>query len=792
MPLPLLAGLAWAGVGLLGLPPADLELPQGPAPEIAEAIPVSGPWRLVGVVDGVRSFEAPLPVRPRSLFFSAAPAGMELRQGARKLAYSNDITKRGQPGTWEFTPDSVVVRIAADQPRPGTSTFTLTWPSALEREARLHPDADADIEWVTRSTQLDDTSRDGLYLPAPARIAWNVDLPEGANLRFNAGILPPEVADGTVSDGAWLDVTLDGEVVRSVRLAPRRFEDVTVPLGGAARTAKIGLVTRDDDPVRDHVLVGAPTIYVPTDRPRRVVLVFIDTLRRDHLGVYGHTRGASPHIDAFASEAVVFDNARSVAPWTLPSTRAALSGLAPERWPGQDVNPRSQAVLPRVLAANGWATAAYVGNVYLSSNFEMAGGWGEHRCVNWPSAAYEVHRTEEFFARHRDQDAAVMVHFMDMHLPYKEPLAYRRLYTDGDLPGLGSMFTRAALLKYVKKADRDEVRDYLLGRYDQNLKFIDDQLGRLFRTLGDDATVVLFADHGEEFWDHGDLEHGHTFYDELLRVPFIVKSPGLAPRRVDAPASLLDLTPTVLDLLGFPVEGFEGWSLAGLARGEPDPRFDDRPIAFGRPLYGETGWGSVRRGLKYVSREGEERTYDLSADPGEQDAEAARAASPLPGRAALADALGVEVSLGFRITPQSRSPTVPVEVRVPGGIAHAWVGDDPTEKSTATLTRVDDETVRIAWGGTGSNQREVFLLPAEPAEAVVETTTLRVARDGEAPVALVRKPLGKTPLGRVTATGRATVATWAVVPLPFGTAVDAFDEEMAAALQAIGYMEDDR
>jgi len=108
------------------------------------------------------------------------------------------------------------------------------------------------------------------------------------------------------------------------------------------------------------------------------------------------------------------------------------------------------------------------------------------------------------------------------------------------------------MLLAAAKGNREKIKNYLVGRYDQNMRYVDDQLARLFGRVGDEATVVVFADHGEEFFDHGDLEHGHTLYDELLRIPFIVKSPGLAPRRVATPVSLLDLTPTVLDLLGAP------------------------------------------------------------------------------------------------------------------------------------------------------------------------------------------------------------------------------------------------
>lgn len=788
----LAVGLALAGVGLVGLPPAELVLPGGRVPDVSTETPVVGPWRLIAVQDGVRAYEAPIPVRPRSLFFSSPPAGMDLKRGRKRLRYTSALTDADQPGTWAFTTDAVVVRVAADEPRPDGDDYVLSWAQAAQRERTLHPPVDADPRWVFRSAQVHDVSRDGVYLPAPATIAWNVDVPAGANLRFSVGILPPEAQDGTTSDGAFVDVTVDGRVARTVRVRPGPFQDVTVPLGGDARTARVGFVTRDGAPLRDHVFIGAPAIFEPKADPERVILVFIDTLRRDHLGTYGYAR-PTPAIDALAAQGTVFEDARTIAPWTLPSTRAVLSGRQPEEWPSQEESPEGAEVLPRVLAAAGWATAAWVGNVYLSSNFEMAAGWGEHGCVNWPSAAYEVRRTLDFLERHPDQDALVMVHFMDLHLPYKEPLSYRRLYSSGEPEGIPSFFTRNVILRHVK-GRQEELRRYLIDRYDQNLRFVDDQLGRLFRAVGDDATIVLFADHGEEFFDHGDLEHGHTFYDELLRVPLIVRAPGAAPRRVDVPASLLDITPTVLDLLGFPVDRYAGYSLAKLVRGEPDPRFSNRPRAFGRPLYGKLGWGSVLGTAKYVARDGAEHLYDLAADPMERVDRNAEGTDLGAARQALADALGSPVVTALRLTPSNRPPGVATEVHVPGGILEAWVGDHPNERAAAKLQRVDDETLRVTFTGSTSVQREVYVLPRRPMDEVLEQISLKPARPDAEPTFLSRRPYtgDAAPLGRMTAGGRSVVVTWATTPLPMGRNISAFDEEMAATLEAIGYLDPDR
>ncbi|MDP2315038.1 MAG: sulfatase [Pseudomonadota bacterium] len=786
-------GVAFAdgGLGLAEQPFAELTVARAEAPAARDAVPILGPFRLVGVVGGVRAYEAPIPVRPRALFFDSPPEGMTLARGSVALRFAGDIEDAAQPNSWDFSADSVTVRVPASAPAPAPGELHLTYPAARAREDALWrtraedptgPEGDA--AFVRRSAQVDDVTRRGLYLPAPSVAGWDVAIPAGAVLRFEAGILPPEAADGTASDGAEVEVRIDGELAATVRARVREFEDVRVPLSKwGGRTARVTLTTTDASPARDHVFIVAPAVYVPTAKPKRTVLVFVDTLRRDHLGVYGHTRGASPHIDRFAEGGVIFEDARSVAPWTLPSSRAALSGLQPEFWDGAET-------LPMRVAAKGWATAAYVGNVYLSSNFDMSGGWGEHGCVNWPYGRVEVDRALDFLDRHDDQDALVMVHFMDLHLPYKEPAAYRGLY-EGERPqNLPESFNRNTLLA-AARGNREVIKTYLTARYDQNLRYVDDQFARLVAAAGADATVVLFADHGEEFFDHGDLEHGHTLYDELLRIPFIVRAPGLAPRRVTTPVSLVDLTPTVLELLGLGDPALQGHSLVPAARGEADAALVARPIAFGRPLYGNEAWGSLENGLKYIGRSGKELLFDLVRDPGElTDLRPDR--DPAAARAAMGTSLGRGVGVGYRLSPRGRGANAfKAEIHVPGGVAATWVGDDPTNKSEARVDRIDDETLALTFTSARGSHREIFVVPAGDAVALAPTVTVRVVRAGADPVALLALPFDGdgTPLARLSSQGRVLDVTYAALPLPAGNAAVGADDEQNAVLEALGYMD---
>ncbi len=771
------------GVGLAELAPESLDIPRsslGPAPE---DIPVQGPFRLAGVVGGVRTYEAPLPVRPRALYFEREPLGMELRKEDRKLAYASEPEVRGMAGGWEINRDSIMVRVRIDTKRPREGQYVLTYPLATEREETLRFRGGDAAAWAIRSMQVDSTSRKGVLLPAPGAATWEIDVVPGSRLRFDLGVIPPEIDEGQASDGATLEVLAGDTVIGQFRADVGHFEQHEVELPSGKQ--RISLRSVDADATLDYLFVAAPTVFVPDPSPRRVVLAFIDTLRRDHMGTYGYARATTPELDRWAEGGVVFDNARTVAPWTLPSTRTLWTGRQPEGW-------SDARTLQESLSARGWATGAYVGNVYLSSNFEMDRGWGEHGCVNWPAAAYETRLGQGFLDAHADQDAFLMVHFMDLHLPYKEPRRYRKLWVQDEPPGLEPYFNRTMLLRAAMRT-RDMLVPYLVDRYDQNLRYVNDELSAFLDDLPNDAIVILFADHGEEFFDHGDFEHGHTLYDELLRVPLIVKAPGLAPRRVTDAASLLDVAPTILELLGLPAETLgptDGMSLVNAARNGTDPALANRSLAFGRALYNGEQWASLNGSMKYITTRGHELLFDVANDPAERDDLAVTGGDVRPGRGALATGLGRDVVQGFRISPTGRPETpIEVELHVPGGVNRAWVGDDPTSITLATVDLSTPDLARLTFESRLKENREVFVVPNLPADDIVGEVGIRIAGKMTNFEKLRAKPHDGSGamLSRARAGSTAATVTWAIVPLPGGGTTEGSDDEMAGALEALGY-----
>lgn len=783
---------------------ATLTLPDASRDTVPERVPVSGPWRVVATAGGVRTWEAPIPVRPRTLFFNRAVDDLAVFRtvgdaAPRKLKHGGDMGDWTDDATWAFTQRALRIRRPAADGPPGPDEYTVRYTRAIEREKSLHRSmADrSDEDFVFRSLQVDDTTRHGVFLPAPASARWDVTLPDAAVLDLDAMLLPPEAADPQErSDGATLQVVVhrgDQEEVRAtVRPRLARADRLRVDLSDLAGES-VGLELRTDPGGTvdyDYIFVADPIVFTPQADPPRVVLVFIDTLRADHMSLYGYERQTSPGIDAWMEQGAVFEQARSVAPWTLPSARTMVTGTIPERW-GQLETLQSR------FARDGWATAFLAGNVYLSSNFEMADDWGTHRVINWPNADIQVDRALDWLVQNDDRPAFLLLHFMDMHLPYTEPLSYRRTFA-GPRPDVFSLdaFHRNAVVRNAK--NNEAVQQYVIDRYDNNLTFVDDELMRFFDAVGDEDTVLIVSDHGEEFWEHDGFEHGHTLYDELLRVPLLWRGPGATAGRFSQPTSLLDVAPTLATAAGISTEGMTGWPLQDLVSGERADAFAERPQAFGRPLYGKRRWGVLTDGQKYTTTRGKDERFDISADPGELEQLFEPGEDTSPWRAAMATALDRPVHRALRLYPSGsgKKNELVVEVTAPDGWEVGFAAQDPTEKSMATVEIVGN-TAKAVWPKGYRSTREVFLVPKGELEAVVPTLEWAItttARSEYGPEQLEVVPFDGTggSLGRLNGRGRSVTVTWATVP-DFGadaTQLEGFDAESEAALQALGYMDD--
>lgn len=397
--------------------------------------------------------------------------------------------------------------------------------------------------------------------------------------------------------------------------------------------------------------------------PRSVILVVVDTLRADHLGLYGYQRPTSPALDAAAAEGVVFERAFATSPWTLPSFGSIFTGLLPSRHGAVSLLgaiAEDTPTLAEILAARGYATAALVCNPLLEPRYGMARGFAEYDA--YPCTNEHIRRADAAvdaaltWIDGRQGPFFLLLHLFDPHMTYDPPAEVRGRFTGAYDVEMKLPFRRMnRALRFGESRLSAAEQGFVAAAYDEEVLFVDQQIGRFIAALRErgvwrETLVVLTSDHGEELFDHGGFEHGHTLYQEQLHVPFVVWGPGVRGGRSQTPVSLTDVVPTVLDAVGLAAgHGGDGVSLwPHLTRREP---VAPRPLLAEVPLYGTPGVAVVRWPFKAILDlpDYRGRLFDLSADAGEtvdrsgaapavvdELREIARASSTAPGAPAVA------------------------------------------------------------------------------------------------------------------------------------------------------------
>jgi len=320
----------------------------------------------------------------------------------------------------------------------------------------------------------------------------------------------------------------------------------------------------------------------PDGKPPRgswnVILISIDTLRPDHLGIYGYHRNTSPHIDALAGEGLLFENHIATGPSTLISHASILTSLYPSahRAEFSTYAPLNPAVLtlPEVLKMYQYQTAAFTGSGQMNHIYGLDQGFDTYndrggkftRTLNRSLAWLRAHGQRPFF---------LFIHSYVTHHPYTPPAPYHRMFYP-EYPGkLGSRIG-ISLLQRINQGQlevSDEDRRHIVAMYDGEIAYMDNRMGWFFQQLKKmglwDRTLIVFtSDHGEEFNEHGMMGwHSHTLYDELLKTPLILRFPSGSPagRRIADQTRGVDLFPTLLDLMEIEIpDGLQGVSLTPL------------------------------------------------------------------------------------------------------------------------------------------------------------------------------------------------------------------------------------
>ena len=344
-------------------------------------------------------------------------------------------------------------------------------------------------------------------------------------------------------------------------------------------------------------------------RPSDLILITLDTVRADRLGAYGYRSASTPNLDRLAGEGVRFDDATVHAPLTAPSHASLLTGMYPHRVGVRDNGaaplPDGVTTIAEVLRAGGFRTGAFIGSFVLDRAYGFAQGF---ETFDADFGRYDSGLQQQAQRRAGEiVDAALAwleripaservflwVHLYDAHTPYTPPAQYRG--------------------RFAKSL------------YDGEIAYVDTSIGRLLNTLRrtgryEQAVVTAIADHGESLGEHGEAEHGFFVYDAVLRVPWILRAPGVAPTVVREQTRAVDLVPTVLELLNVRVPaGLDGESLVRVIGGTPRPAV---PVSYAESLFPRLhfGWSELR-----AVRDGEWKfieaprpeLYALKTDPRE-------------------------------------------------------------------------------------------------------------------------------------------------------------------------------
>ncbi|MEO8200344.1 MAG: sulfatase [Gemmatimonadota bacterium] len=423
-----------------------------------------------------------------------------------------------------------------------------------------------------------------------------------------------------------------------------------------------------------------------------VLLIILDTVRAMNLGLYGYPRPTTPEIEAWARSGVVFEDAFSVAPWTLPSHASMFTGKYPYQLNTDWETPLEPGplTLAESLGRRGYSTAGFVANArYCGRETGLSRGFLHYE--DYPITLGEILKsarlTDGFhstFARrlhlpslrpraqadaisgnflqwvdHRDPGRPffVFLNYLDAHAPYQPPPAFRARFEQHPGAAIPNIEDRKpGKVNVLEKHFTPEEASASMDLYDGAIAYLDSQVGELLRSLDargllTNTVVVLAADHGEAFAEQGLLGHANSLYRPTVQVPLVISYPGHVPagKRVTTPVSLRDLAATISELSGGTASDFPGSSLAQSWDGSNGPAHSPL-LSHIRKLYNQPAWWPASKGamfslaldgLRYIKNEGDgqEELFDLATDAREQHNLAAtpRGQSALPAiRQALA------------------------------------------------------------------------------------------------------------------------------------------------------------
>lgn len=374
-----------------------------------------------------------------------------------------------------------------------------------------------------------------------------------------------------------------------------------------------------------------------------ILIVVVDALREDTLGISGYGHNTSPEIDKFARNSVIFKNAYTSSSWTKPSVASLFSALHPVRHNTLGIKlklPEELNTLAEVLKNDGYKTFFLGGgNPFIGSKFSFDQGF-DHYFNKKSDAAGLSCRFSKLLPELKKGKFFGYLHYMDVHLPYNKnkfnyTFSSRRgnyRFTPGEIKRRGIR----ELDRKGKLTENDKVE--LKALYDGQVRYVDEQIGILLEMLKSESMlkntlVIITSDHGEEFWDHGGFEHGHSLYNELIRIPLIIGGNGLKSLIKEKSVSIIDIFPTILDVAKIPssIFNFDGLSFQRYLlsrKGGVDRNIFATGIMYGRNKYclirnkKKIICNSINKNKVHELKNWKNKSYEyyeISSDPGESE-----------------------------------------------------------------------------------------------------------------------------------------------------------------------------
>lgn len=436
---------------------------------------------------------------------------------------------------------------------------------------------------LKRKLRLGGAERNAIFSPPDSEYTFTVSLTKDSVFEFGFGIIRDESSELLAaslegnSRGVNFIITLEIEgrkkTVFQQYLPPPELQNgqgfsfirQSVELPYQMEDAVLTLRTQGDQP---HFSFWTNPILYPQQRiSHNVILISVDTLRADHLGCYGYERDTSPNIDALAEDSFVFLNTYASSPWTLPSHVSMLTSLHGVRHQVYHEDERmdpSLITLADIFRKNQFMCAAFTGGGFVSAAYGFSKGFDSYNegvgGVFHQNSAERVFRAvSDWIDRQLERDFFLFIHTYQPHSPYACPPPYKVMFLNEH-----SQFGHVDLIQHIGGKEGifrplpDAERQNIVDLYDGEIRYTDEKLiGPLINKLKStglyDRTLIIFtSDHGEEFYDHGGWGHGHSLYDESLRVPLILKFPkaDFQGRRADTVVSLIDIMPTAIEVMG--------------------------------------------------------------------------------------------------------------------------------------------------------------------------------------------------------------------------------------------------